>query len=79
MVNGKGEIMNNDNKSRSCKCINEILSVICLLQENVCQDNSLDSRNEKLKINDLEKDDTNNNNEANNSLDKKESLRKWIL
>ena len=35
--------MNNDNKSRSCNCINEILSVICLLQENVCQDNSLDS------------------------------------
>ena len=40
------------------------------------QDNSLDSRKEKLKIKDLERDDINNNNEANNSLDNKELLLK---
>ena len=39
------------------------------------QDNSLNSRNERIKINDLEKNNTSNN-EENNYLDKKELLRK---
>ena len=38
-------IMNNNNSSsrECCNCINEILSIILVLQENVCPDNCLDT------------------------------------
>ena len=36
--------MNNNNSTRECcNCINEILSIILVLQENVCPENSLDT------------------------------------
>lgn len=36
--------MCNNNNSNDCKCINEILSVICMLQQNAdCGDNCLDT------------------------------------
>ena len=36
--------MNNNNSTRNCcNCINEILSIILVLQENVCPDNCLDT------------------------------------
>ncbi len=35
--------MNNNNRGNSCNCINEILSIILVLQENACPENSLDT------------------------------------
>jgi len=35
--------MNNNNSKECCNCINEILSIILVLQENACPENSLDT------------------------------------